>query len=85
MKTQIENLLEQNCRYIEINLKNNDTLSIYMPNQNKGNEITFVDDDNIVCWLQTQEDGCVYKTFVEISEISYVTGVYDCPQLVGSE
>ena len=28
---KIEYLLEKECNYIEINLKNNDTFSIYMP------------------------------------------------------
>lgn len=85
MIEKIEYLLEKECNYIEINLKNNDTFSIYMPNQNDINTIELIDDNTILHWTQLNKDGCVYENFIKVDEIAFVTGMYNCPQLIRSE
>ena len=42
MKDKIELLLEKNCKFIEMNMKNGDNLSIDKPNQNGINTLNIV-------------------------------------------
>jgi len=83
MQEKIETLLEKNCRYIELNLKNEDCFSIYKPNQGEGNEIAIA--DGMIQWIQRSDDGCIYENYCHIDEIAYVTGIYDCPEAVEEE
>ena len=85
MKEKIEYLIEKECTYIEISLKNNDSFSIYMPNQNKGDVIEFVSDDTVIHLTTSSKDGCIYENFIKMDEIAFVTGIYNCPQLIRSE
>lgn len=80
MKEKIEDLLEKNLQYLELNLRNGDSFSINEPNKDV-NMVSLLDND-IVFWKQTHADGCVYENYFRISEISFVVGVYDCPQVL---
>lgn len=82
MREKIENLLKKNCRYLEINVKNGDNYSIYKPNQKgSGNELEILDDD-FIKWTQYIDDGCTYENYFKIAEITFVTGLYNCPESV---
>ena len=82
MREKIENLLKKNCRYLEINVKNGDSYSIYKPNQEgSGNEFEILDDD-FIKWTQYIDDGCTYENYFKIAEITFVTGLYNCPESV---
>ena len=84
MEEKIQYLLtEKQCVYMEVNLKNNDTYNIYMPNQDKGNTVAI--DNGILQWTQESNDGCIYERYIKVDEISFVTGIYNCPQLIRSE
>ena len=85
MREKIENLLKKNCRYLEINVKNGDNYSIYKPNQEgSGNEFEILDDD-FIKWTQYIDDGCTYENYFKIAEITFVTGLYNCPSLLEDE
>ena len=85
MKEKIEALLEEECDYLELYLKQNNNFTIRKPNQGGNNNLEFIDDGTILKWVQTNENGCTYKNFIKVSEITFVTGILDCPKLIEDE
>lgn len=83
MQEKIQTLLDKNCSVIEFNLKNGDTLSIDA--NTKEHTISIDEDSNIVKWVQVYDDGCTYENYINISHISFVTGIYNCPALLEDE
>ena len=82
MKEKIEILLEKDLRYLEINMKNGDSYSIYRPNKEDSGNTFEVLDDEFVKWVKHIDDGCTYENYFKISEMTFVTGLYNCPELV---
>ena len=84
MREKIETLLEKKLRYLEINVKNGDTYTVYEPNkEGSGNTFEILDEEYIK-WVQHVDDGCTYENYFRISEIIFVTGLYNCPEAVGT-
>lgn len=81
MLDKLDKLLKKQCTYIEINLKNSDSWSIRQPNQNSKNTIEILDDD-IIKWTQIYDDGCTYENYIDSKDISFITGIYNCPSLL---
>lgn len=83
MQEKIEILLGKECKYIEFNLKNGDSFSIYKPNQGEGNTVAVA--EGLVQTIQNDGDGCIYENYFDVGQIAFLTGIYDCPEAVEEE
>ena len=79
IKQLIEQLIEKECNCIDIYLKNGGICNLWMSES----EITIQDDGLISVSHLT--DGCTYESYIPYESISYVTGIYNCPELFKGE
>lgn len=85
MKNKIQGLLDKNLEDIEFTLKNGDSLGMRNPNSGKQHTIEIDDEKNLIKWVQVFDDGCTYENYINIDDISFVTGIYNCPALLEDE
>lgn len=85
MKDKIQVLLDKDLEDIEFTLKNGDSLSMRNPNSGNQHTIEIEDEKNLIKWVQVFDDGCTYENYINIDDISFVTGIYNCPALLEDE
>lgn len=73
----IAHFTEKECDVLEVTLKNGDSFDMGQVNKDESNQV--LHEDDILIWKKIYEDGCVYERYIDASEISFVTGIYNCP------
>lgn len=75
IKQSIEQLIEKKCNCIDVYLKSGGICNFWM------NETEINVQDNGLVSISYLNDGCTYESYIPYDSISYVTGIYNCPEL----
>ena len=79
IKQSIEQLSEKECNCIDIYLKSGGICNFWM------NETEINVQDGGIVSISYLKDGCTYESYIPYDSISYVTGIYNCPELFKGE
>lgn len=83
MKEQINNLLKKQLTHLELYMKNGREIILHKPNEEGSNSSIRLEEDYAIVKV-IFDNGCVNEQVVPYRAISYLNGMYDCPELTST-